>query len=78
MLYPSEDELMSAYQYCQPATASGLIWMAGANISEEEQDVYRNLDFRVFPDAPGQLLKVLFTLTNYGGENFSDLPPVPA
>ncbi len=68
MLCPSEDELMAAYQYCQPATAEGLVWLAGGDISEEEQDVYRNLDFRVLPDAPGQLLKVLFTLTNYEGE----------
>ncbi len=71
MLCPSEDELMAAYQYCQPDTAEGLIWLAGGDISEEEQDVYRNLDFRVLPDAPGQLLKVLFTLTNYEG---GDIP----
>jgi hypothetical protein len=68
MLCPSEDELMSAYQYCQPGSADGLVWLAGGDISEEEQDVYRNLDFRVLPDAPGQLLKILFTLTNYEGE----------
>lgn len=67
MLCPSEDELMAAYQYCQPATADGLIWLAGGDMSEEEQDVYRNLDFRVLPDSPEQLLKVLFTLTNYDG-----------
>ena len=62
MLCASEDELMAAYQHCQPTNADGLIWLAGGNISEEEQDVYRNLDFRVLPDQPGQLLKVLFTL----------------
>lgn len=73
MLCPSEDELMAAYQYCQPATAEGLVWLAGGDISEEEQDVYRNLDFRVLPDAPGQLLKVLFTLTNYEGEEIPGL-----
>jgi CheY-like chemotaxis protein len=73
MLCPSEDELMSAYQYCQPATADGLIWLAGGDISEEEQDVYRNLDFRVLPDSPGQLLKVLFTLTSYDGQEFPGL-----
>ncbi|MCA9998481.1 MAG: response regulator, partial [Anaerolineales bacterium] len=55
MLYPSEDELMAAYQFCQPNTATGLIWLAGGDISEEEQDVYRNLDFRVLPEPPGQL-----------------------
>lgn len=74
MLCPSEDELMAAYQYCQPATASGLVWLAGGDISEEEQDVYRNLDFRVLPDTPGQLLKVLFTLTNYEGQEYPGLP----
>ena len=73
MLCPTEDELMSAYQYCQPGTASGLIWMAGGDISEEEQDVYRNLDFRVLPDTPDQLLKVLFTLTNYEGQEVPGL-----
>ena len=73
MLCPSEDELMAAYQYCQPATAEGLVWLAGGDISEEEQDVYRNLDFRVLPDVPGQLLKVLFTLTNYEGEEIPGL-----
>ncbi|WP_420630071.1 response regulator [Candidatus Leptofilum sp.] len=70
MLCPSEDELMSAYQYCQPNSAEGKVWLAGGNISEEEQDVYRNLDFRVLPDTPGQLLKVLFTLTTYNGGPF--------
>ena len=74
MLLPSEDELMSAYQYCQPGSAEGLVWLAGGDISEEEQDVYRNLDFRVLPDTPGQLLKVLFTLTNYDGGNYPGLP----
>ena len=28
----------------------GLFGLAGGDISEEEQDVYRNLDFRVLPD----------------------------
>lgn len=65
---------MAAYQYCQPANASGLVWLAGGDISEEEQDVYRNLDFRVLPDTPGQLLKVLFTLTNYEGQEIPGLP----
>jgi hypothetical protein len=65
---------MAAYQYCQPATASGLVWLAGGDISEEEQDVYRNLDFRVLPDTPGQLLKVLFTLTNYEEQEIPGLP----
>ena len=74
MLCPSEDELMAAYQYCQPASANGLVWLAGGDISEEEQDVYRNLDFRVLPDSPGQLLKVLFTLTNYGDQTIPGLP----
>lgn len=74
MLCPSEDELMAAYQYCQPGTASGLVWLAGGDISEEEQDVYRNLDFRVLPDTPGQLLKVLFTLTHYEGQEVPGLP----
>ncbi|WP_420645045.1 CHAT domain-containing protein [Candidatus Leptofilum sp.] len=74
MLCPSEDELMSAYQHCQPGSAEGLVWLAGGDISEEEQDVYRNLDFRVLPDTPGQLLKVLFTLTNYDGGNYPGLP----
>ena len=74
MLCPSEDELMSAYQYCQPANAEGLVWLAGGDISEEEQDVYRNLDFRVLPDdSPSQLLKVLFTLTNYDDEDIPGL-----
>ncbi len=72
MLCPTEDELMAAYQYCQPASAEGLVWLAGGDISEEEQDVYRNLDFRVLPDTPGQLLKVLFTLTNYGDDPIPD------
>lgn len=74
MLCPSEDELMSAYQYCQPGTAVGLVWLAGGDISEEEQDVYRNLDFRVLPDTPNQLLKVLFTLTSYEGQEYPGLP----
>lgn len=74
MLCPTEDELMAAYQYCQPASANGLIWLAGGDISEEEQDVYRNLDFRVLPDQPGQLLKVLFTLTKYEGQTVPGLP----
>ncbi|WP_420645186.1 response regulator [Candidatus Leptofilum sp.] len=74
MLCPTEDELMSAYQYCQPGVADGLIWLAGGDISEEEQDVYRNLDFRVLPDSPNQLLKVLFTLTNYGGQEYPGFP----
>ncbi|MCP4417201.1 MAG: response regulator [Chloroflexi bacterium] len=74
MLCPSEDELMAAYQHCQPDTAAGLIWLAGGDISEEEQDVYRNLDFRVFPDAPRQLLNVLFTLTSYEGQEILGLP----
>ena len=65
---------MSAYRYCQPGSAEGLVWLAGGDISEEEQDVYRNLDFRVLPDTPGQLLKVLFTLTNYDGGNYPGLP----
>ena len=65
MLCASEDELMAAYQHCQPANTDGLIWLAGGDISEEEQDVYRNLGFRVLPDQPGQLLKVVYTLTNY-------------
>ncbi|MCA9942557.1 MAG: response regulator [Ardenticatenaceae bacterium] len=73
MLCPSEDELMAAYQHCQPDSATGLIWLAGGDISEEEQDVYRNLDFRVLPEPPGQLLKVLFTLTNYDGEDIPGL-----
>ncbi|MCA9916716.1 MAG: response regulator [Anaerolineales bacterium] len=74
MLCPSEDELMSAYQYCQPTSAEGLVWLAGGDISEEEQDVYRNLDFRVLPDTPGQLLKVLFTLSSYEGQELPGLP----
>lgn len=74
MLCATEDELMAAYQYCQPATANGLIWLAGGDISEEEQDVYRNLDFRVLPDSPAHLLKVLFTLTSYKEK---ELPPLP-
>jgi hypothetical protein len=74
MLCPSEDELMSAYQYCQPGKTTGLIWLAGGDISEEEQDVYRNLDFRVLPDSPRQLLKVLFTLTNYEGQEYPGYP----
>jgi hypothetical protein len=74
MLCPSEDELMSAFQYCQPDTATGLVWLAGGDISEEEQDVYRNLDFRVLPEPPGELLKVLFTLTNYDGEDIPGFP----
>lgn len=74
LLCPSEEELMAAFQYCQPATAGGLIWLAGDDISEEEQDVYRNLDFRVLPDPPGHTLKVLFTLTNYDGQDIPGLP----
>ena len=74
MLCPSEDELMSAYQYCQPGSAEGLVWLAGGDISEEEQDVYRNLGFRVLPDTPGQLLKVLFTLTKYDGQDIPGMP----
>lgn len=74
MLCASEDELMAAYQHCQPATSSGLIWLAGGDISEEEQDVYRNLDFRVLPDQPRQLLKVLFTLNNYDDQEIPGLP----
>ncbi|VAW35146.1 hypothetical protein MNBD_CHLOROFLEXI01-588 [hydrothermal vent metagenome] len=75
MLCASEDELMAAYQHCQPASSStdGLIWLAGGDISEEEQDVYRNLDFRVLPDQPHQLLKVLFTLTNYNERELSNI-----
>ncbi len=73
MLCASEDELMTAYQHCQPATSDGLIWLAGGDLPEEEQDVYRNLDFRVLPDQPHQLLNVLFTLTNYDDQEIPSL-----
>ena len=65
---------MAAYQHCQPDSADGLVWVAGGDISEEEQDVYRNLDFRVLPDPPDGLLKVLFTLTNYHNQEVPGLP----
>jgi hypothetical protein len=62
MLCATEDELMAAYGQYLPTETSGLIWMAGGAFSEEEQDVYRNLNFRVLPDHPSELLTVLYSL----------------
>ncbi len=67
MLCATEDELMSAYGQYLPSDTSGLIWMAGGAFSEEEQDVYRNLNLRVLPDHPAELLTVLYSLLSVEG-----------
>ena len=67
MLCATEDELMSAYGQYLPSDSSGLIWMAGGAFSEEEQDVYRNLNLRVLPDHPAELLTVIYSLLSVEG-----------
>ncbi len=67
LLCTTEDELMAAYGQYLPSDSSGLIWMAGGAFSEEEQDVYRNLNLRVLPNHPTELLTVLYSLLSAEG-----------
>ncbi len=67
MLCVTEEELDKVYdEYC-PADDAGLIWLTGDDLSEQEQDVYRNLDLRVLPDHPSELLTILYTLLSAEG-----------
>jgi len=56
VLYPSETELDMAFRWRQSAKGDGLVWITGADHSEEDQDHYRHLGFRVLPDDPSDLL----------------------
>ncbi|HFQ93556.1 MAG TPA: response regulator [Anaerolineae bacterium] len=67
MLCATEDELDRAYDEYRPSDNAGLIWIAGGDFSEQEQDVYRNLDLRVLPDHPSELLTILYTLLSVEG-----------
>ncbi len=67
MLCATEAELDRAYDEYRPSDSAGLIWIAGDNFSEQEQDVYRNLDLRVLPDHPSELLTILYTLLSVEG-----------
>ncbi len=67
MLCTTEDELDRAYDEYRPSDKAGLIWIAGGDLSEQEQDVYRNLDLRVLPDHPSELLTILYTLLSVEG-----------
>ncbi|MCP4357773.1 MAG: response regulator [Chloroflexi bacterium] len=64
MLCASEEELALAHESYQASgvNSEGLIWVTGSNMAEEEQDVYRNLGFRVLPERPEMLLRILATL----------------
>lgn len=67
MLCATEDEIDKIYDEYRPADNAGLIWIAGGDFSEQEQDVYRNLDLRVLPDHPAELLTILYTLLSVEG-----------
>jgi CheY-like chemotaxis protein len=67
MLCATEAELDRAYDEYRPSDNAGLIWIAGDDFSEQEQDVYRNLDLRVLPDHPSELLTILYTLLSVEG-----------
>lgn len=67
MLCATEAELDSAYDEYRPSDNAGLIWLAGGDFSEQEQDIYRNLDLRVLPDHPSELLTILYTLLSVEG-----------
>ncbi len=67
MLCATEEELDRAYDEYRPSDSAGLIWIAGGGFSEQEQDVYRNLDLRVLPDHPAELLTILYTLLSVEG-----------
>jgi len=62
VLHPSEMELDMAHRWCQSAKGKGLIWITGTNFSEEDQDYYRHLGFRVLPDDPPDLFSVFSEL----------------
>jgi len=62
MLYATEDELALIYKHCRPTVRMGTIWVVDASFSEEQQDTYRNLNLRVLPDEPAQLLSLFATL----------------
>lgn len=64
MLCATEEEMTAALDGCRDANidSDGLIWVTGGDLAEEEQDLYRNLGFRVLPDQPESLIKVLKTL----------------
>jgi ActR/RegA family two-component response regulator len=63
VFYPSEEELDMAHRWCQSLEGDGLIWITGADLTEEDQDYYRYLGLRVLPDDPPDLLAVLSELT---------------
>jgi hypothetical protein len=63
VFYPSEEELDMAHRWCQSLEEDGLIWITGADLTEEDQDYYRYLGLRVLPDDPPDLLSVFSELT---------------
>jgi ActR/RegA family two-component response regulator len=62
VIYPSEDELDMAHQWRQSVGEDGLVWITGTHFSDEDQDHYRSLGFRVLPDDPVDLLAVFSAL----------------
>jgi hypothetical protein len=62
LLYATDQELRLVQDYCHPSPGTGLIWLAGSHLSEEEQDIYRRQDLRVVPNDPSDLFECFSTL----------------
>lgn len=63
MVYATKEELNRAIEWRQGLGDSDLIWAAGSDFSEDEQDLYRRYRLRILPDDPSNLLSVFSTLT---------------
>lgn len=63
MLHASEAELKMARNWTKSLNDQGLIWVAGSDFSDEDQDRNRELGLRVLPEEPSDLLKAFTQLT---------------
>lgn len=56
MLCASKQEIEMLQNCCLSSRHDGLIWISNSDLSDDDQDFYRRLGFRVIPDHPAGLL----------------------